>query len=395
MGTTSAINGSLLSVNGSTSITSNLSVGNNANFLNAYVSSNLTVSNDFNVVGKTTTTGDVIAGSNLYVYENIDVFGTANMRNRLTVNGGVVVKRKSNPIPNNSNSEITLSSDLRILEDGIIQGTLDVLSDVTFSNAFLVLGNASFRSNVNVSSDVVVDGNTTIHSALIVNSNAIIGKDTILVGNLTTLSNVTLGSSTSYNDVTINGRTRINSSSQSNALIVNQSGTGNLLTLQKSGTDKIVASSNGYLGIGTSNPTKPLEVVGDINVIGNIYQNNSLLQQRPIILSSTRIKEDSKNYRSILSWTNNSMSINNLYVKSFLTSKQGDNTNSSNFSYNLRVYDSTTNTTLHSSRHQNQTPSNLLLTLSNVTSNSLVNIELHSKVGPIGNYVCVESVLLN
>lgn len=395
MGTDVPLNNSLLSINGTTSISSDLNVEQTANITDLIVSSNITVSNDLHVLQHTVVNGNITTTSNLYVYDDVDIFGAANIRNRLTVHGGIIVKRNSNVTTSNDSSEITLSNDLRILEDGIIQGTLDVNSNVSFNNSLTVFGNVLFRSNLDLYQNITIDGNATIHSALIVNSNAIIGKDAILAGNLTTMSNVTLGDSTSSNVININGRTTFNTHHSNYSVIVNQTGTGNLLSIQKNGVQKIVVLSNGNLGIGTSNPITALEVNGDVRLTGNIYQNNNLLQSSPVVLSFPRIKETSKSYKSVISWINNSKSIDNLYVKSFITAKNTDNVSNSNFKYNLRIYDSTNNIILHTSSHSNQTPSNLFLTLSNVTSNAIISMELHSQVGIIGNYVCIENVLLN
>ena len=230
---------------------------------------------------------------------------------------------------------------------------------------------------------------------MIVNSNAIIGKDAILAGNLTTMSNVTLGGSTSSNSINVNGHTTFNTHHSNYSLVINQTGTGDLLSIQKNAVHKIVALNNGNVGIGTSNPSKVLEVNGDVNFIGDIYQNNNLLVSSPVVLSFNKIKETSKSFKSIISWINNSKNINNIYVRSFITAKNTDNVSNSNFKYDLRIYDNTNNIILHTSSHSNQTPSNLFLTLSNPTSNAITSMELHCQVGIIGNYVCIENVLLN
>lgn len=378
MGTDTPLNNSLLSINGTTSISSDLNVGQTANIQNVVVGSNITISNDLVVNRNITTT------SNLYVHDDIDVFGDANIRSRLTVQGGIVIKRNSN---------ITENRDFQILENDFIQRNTHTDSDTSFY--LNVFDNVIFRSNLDVYEHVTIDGNATVHSALIVNSNAIIGKDAIFAGNLTTMSNVTLGNSTSSNIINVNGSTTFTTHHSNYSVVINQTGSGNLLSIQKNGVKKIVALSNGNVGIGTSNPSKVLEVNGDVNFIGNIYQNNSLLQSSPVVLSFAKIKEPSKFYKSVISWINNSKSIDNLYVRSFITAKNTDNVSHSNFKYDLRVYDSTNNVILHTSSHSNQTPSNLFLTLSNVTSNAIVSMELHSKVGIIGNYVCIENVLLN
>jgi predicted acyltransferase (DUF342 family) len=395
MGMDTPLNDSLLSINGSTSIANDLNVGQTANLSSLIVSSNVTVSNDLHVLQHTIVNGNLTTTSNLYVYDDVDIFGAANIRNRLTVHGGIIIKRNSNITTSNDSSEITLSNDLRILEDGIIQGTLDVSSNVSFNNGLTVSGNVIFRSNLDLYQSITIDGIATVHNALIVNSNAIIGKDAILAGNLTTMSDVTLGGSTSSNAINVNGRTTITANHSNYTVIVNQTGTGNLMSIQKNGVNKLVALNNGNIGIGTSNPSKLLEVNGDVNFIGNIYKNNNLLQSSPVILSFPKVRHTSKSYKSILSWINNSKSIDSMYVRSYITANTYDDVNNLNFNYKLRVYDATNNIVLHTSTHSNQSSSNLLLTLSNVTSNAIVSMELHSQVGLIGNYVCIENVLLN
>lgn len=388
---------SILSVNGNVTVSSNITT---QDFI---VSSNATISNDLYVIGDTTINGSVTATSNLSIYNDLDIFGTTRARNSMIINGGLVIKLNSQSTSNNQqtsniSSEVTLSNDLRILEDGIIQGTLDVNSNVTFCNNLTVLGSVSFRSNLNiqghtiftsfdVSNDIIVNGNTTIQSALIVNSNAIIGKDSILVGNVTTMSNVTLGASPTSNVLTFNGRATLTASTPSttiSALNINQQGQGPIFTVQKNAATKLTITNDGYLGVNTSNPSKSLEVNGDVNFIGDIYQNNTLLQKSPTTLSFEPVKVTAKTYKSIISWINNSKKLDSIYVTSFISSPSN---------YSLRVYDSTNNTTLHTSSHSNQAPSNLYITLTNVTSNALVNMELHCKVG--SSYACVQNVLLN
>ncbi len=400
-------------INTSNAITSNsiLSVNGNATFSSnvtsqdLIVSSNATVSNDLYVIGDTTVNGSVTATSNLSIYNDLDIFGTTRARNSMIINGGLVIKLNSQSTSNNQqtsniNTEVTLSNDLRVLEDGVIQGTLDVNSNVTFCNNLTVLGSVSFRSNLtiqghtiftsfDVSNDIIVNGNTTIQSALVVNSNAIIGKDSILVGNVTTMSNVTLGASPSSNLLTLNGRATLTASTPSSpsaisALTINQLGQGPIFTVQKSAATKLTITNDGYLGINTSNPSKPLEVNGDVNFIGDIYQNSTLLQKSPTTLSFEPIKTTAKTYKSIVSWINNSKKLDSLYVTSYTSSPS---------TYSLRVYDSTNNKTLHTSSHSNQAPSNLNLALTNVTSNALINMELHCKAG--STYTCVQNVLLN
>ena len=351
------------------------------------------------------------ASSNLYVYQNADVSGTATIGNGMTVRGTLSILPQQPQVlgfqtvqtvqafePTGQTSSDTVTSN---------QWCIDVTSNVTLCSNLSVIGDVMLMSNMSVnghtifnsfdvSNDIVVNGNTTIHSALIVNSNAIIGKDAILAGNVMTMSNVTLGASPSSNVISINGRTTLSASHpSSSAFTVNQMGQGPLISVQKNGVNKLHVTNEGYVGINTSNPTRHLEVIGDMNIIGDIYQNGTVIQNPPTPLSFPPVKTSQKTYKTVVSWINNAKKLETIYVSSYITNKRGDDPSSSNFSYSLRVYDSTNNIQLHTSIHSNQSPSNLLLPLSNVSSNSMINMELQSKVGPMGNYACVQNVLLN
>jgi cytoskeletal protein CcmA (bactofilin family) len=393
----------ILSINGDVSISSNITAHN------ITISSNATVSNNLYVINNTTIDGEVTASSNLYVYQNADVSGTATIGNNMTVRGRLSILPKQSEVsgmqfvqafqtfesieqtPNDSNQYINIDGTSNL----ILSSNLTVLGDVLLLSNMSVNGHTIFNS-FDVSNDIVVHGNATVHSALIVNSNAIIGKDAILVGNVMTMSNVTLGASPSSNVISINGRTYLSASHPStSALTINQVGYGPLMSIQRNGVNKVQVTNEGYVGINTSNPTRHLEVVGDMNIIGDIYQNGTLIQNPPTPLSFSPVKTSQKTYKTVVSWINNAKKLETLYVSSYMTNKRGDDQSSSNFSYSLRVYDTTNNIQLHTSIHSNQSPSNLLLPLSNVLSNSMINMELQSKVGPMGNYACVQSILLN
>lgn len=400
--------------NDALSVRGNVSVSSNIAATNITLSSNATISNDLYVINNTTVDGDMTASSNLYVYQNADVSGTATVGNNMTVRGRFSILPKQLGVQAfqafQTFQAFESSQAVEPLQDNQSnQWCIDVTSNLTLGSNLTVLGDAMFMSNVSVSghtilnsfdvyNDIVVNGNATIHSALIVNSNAVIGKDAILVGNVMTMSNVTLGASPSSNVVNITGRTTLSASHPSSpALAVNQTGQGPLLYLQRNGYKKMIITNEGHVGINTSNPTRHLEVIGDMNVVGDIYQNGTLFQvpPAPLSLSFAPIKTSQKTYKHVVSWINNAKKLDTIYVSSYMTNKHGDDPTSSNFNYSLRVYDSTNNINLHNSTHSNQSPSNLLLILSSVASNDMITMELQSKVGPMGNYACVQNVLLN
>lgn len=399
IGSSNGINSNdTLSINGDVYIASNITAKS------IIISSNVSISNDLYVVKDTTVDGVLTTASNLFVHQNADISGTAIIGNSVTVRGKLLILPSTPPMMGFQAYETSGTS---YVSNDSNQLCIDVTSNLFLCSNFTVNGSVLFMSNMSVdghsvfnsfdvSNDVVVNGNTTIHSALIVNSNAIIGKDSILVGNVMTMSNVTLGASPSSNTINLTGRTSIYASHPSTpALVVNQIGQGPLMYIQRNGHNKMHITNEGFIGINTSNPTKQLDVIGDMSIVGNIYQNGTLIQNPPTPLSFTPIKTYQKTYKSVVSWINNAKKLETMYVSSFMTSKKDDVPASSNFNYSLRVYDCTNNIELHNSLHSNQTPSNMLLVLSSVSSNMIINMELQSKVGTMGNYSCVQNVLLN
>jgi len=124
-------------------------------------------------------------------------------------------------------------------------------------------------------------------------------------------------------------------------LFTGNSGNYNTFSFWNNNTSNIFYN-NGFVGIGTNNPKKTLEVIGDISLTGNIYINNTLLSSK------------------LISWDNSSNSI--FYNK--ISSKVGINTNNPLFGFN--IYDTTfsINNIIYNS--------NLLL-LDSISSNIIFN----------------------
>jgi fibronectin-binding autotransporter adhesin len=59
------------------------------------------------------------------------------------------------------------------------------------------------------------------------------------------------------------------------ALTVNQQGTGRIVDVRDNGTSTFVILDGGNVGVGKTNPTFPLDVSGNINFSGALYQNGS------------------------------------------------------------------------------------------------------------------------
>lgn len=59
------------------------------------------------------------------------------------------------------------------------------------------------------------------------------------------------------------------------ALRINQKSSGNIVDVQGSGVTRMMVNNSGNVGIGTTIVGKKLDVAGDINLTGTLYQNNS------------------------------------------------------------------------------------------------------------------------
>ena len=109
---------------------------------------------------------------------------------------------------------------------------------------------------------------------------------------------------------------------------------------------KMVIDVSGNVGIGESNPTKALEVVGDISFNGNLYQNGSPFQGGTLVDSTTDLSTNSLSAQTTISANNltsdilkvGNASINNQLFS--IESKQvaSDGANSHNFGNSVSLY---------------------------------------------------------
>ena len=109
---------------------------------------------------------------------------------------------------------------------------------------------------------------------------------------------------------------------------------------------KMVIDVSGNVGIGESNPTKTLEVVGDISFNGNLYQNGSPFQGGTLVDSTTDISTNSLSAQTIISannLTSDILKVGNASINNELYSIQtkyvaNDGANSHNFGNSVSLY---------------------------------------------------------
>jgi len=84
-------------------------------------------------------------------------------------------------------------------------------------------------------------------------------------------------------------------------VLVNQTGDKDILDIINNTNNILKIINNGNVGIGTINPNKKLDVNGDINLLGNIYLNNEIINTTNIIEGSNLYYTDERVDSNILS----------------------------------------------------------------------------------------------
>jgi hypothetical protein len=153
--------------------------------------------------------------------------------------------------------------------------------------------------------------------------------------------------------------------------------------------------SNALLSVyGTTSITSNLNVYGNINFKGMIYQNDIVYPREPLIQTFGKCQTSSKDYTVLLSWINdlsysNMRCVKQIMTKSYIVPDYKENT-----SYSLRIYDATNNNVLAEGTFSNDTPTLNTLSLSNVSLTTLSELELQGKVGSVGSNLVLENILL-
>jgi len=187
-----------------------------------------------------TVTGDVTSGMNV---SGIVTATTVQVGSATTIHTTGIDLGSGNITSHNINSTgIITSTSFVGPVTGNVTGDLtgDVTGNVSSSGAN-TLGSLTVTNNATVGGALTVTGDLTVNGTTTTIDTAVTAVDKLEVG----ANNTTVG------------------------VAITQSGTGDILRLYDSSTQVVTVADGGSVGIGTDNPTKKLEVVGDIRLPSN------------------------------------------------------------------------------------------------------------------------------
>jgi hypothetical protein len=190
-------------------------------------------------------------GSLLYVRNDGKIgIGSSNISETLSIVGNLSLSNLGKVIFYTSNNNLGINTNTP-------SKALDVVGDINVSGSFYQNG-----------APLGLNSWTTTQTNIYVMSN-------IGIGTSNNLERLAVGGDMSLNNygkiifTTSNNNLGINSPSPTESLSIS----GNTLSLSNYGK-VILYSSNSYLGVGVSNPRFPLDVLGDLNISGMLYQGN-------------------------------------------------------------------------------------------------------------------------
>jgi hypothetical protein len=283
---------------------------------NSFFNSSVQILGDLSVEGGLSVRGDILnlkfddgsggdadqyltqLDSNLFTKGNQEVDGDTNLKGELTVLGDASF------------------IDVSVAGDTDLEGKLGVSGDAVLGN-FLTTGNAVIEGILNTKGQTILDenlevkgniisptvlGNTLLEGELTVKDQAVLEKDLDIKGLVTISGDASFDqgietkgtiTSTANNDDGKLGSSAFFAKSINPALsLLDEGGTKGVILSAKSGGDFGIATVNedgssllqsvavttqGWMGIGTPTPLKNLDVVGDINLSGDIYKDNTLM----------------------------------------------------------------------------------------------------------------------
>ena len=174
--------------------------------------------------------------------------------------------------------------------DIINTGTLKVLYGGTGLNSFnsnqLLIGNGIYplvqtsnliwsNNSFLINGDIIINSNCFINSNLIINSNGRIG-----IGTTNPLSSIHIQSEINETAIISIGDIKLTKSNE-DFIINNNNSSGKIII------GNLTFNSNGFIGLGTTNPLSNLDIVGDVNIQGILNMNNSNISNANIINTKT------------------------------------------------------------------------------------------------------------
>lgn len=279
-------------------------------------------SNDGFIIGKDSNQNSII-----WNYENNDIiFGTSNReRLRITSNGRI---------------GIGTASPQTILD---IRGDLTISGFIFKSDGTPYFNNSNQWSNTSNTSDIYYNsGNVGIG---ISNPQSLLHLSSSLQSNAINIQFTDATTGYASNDGFIIGK-----DSNQNGIIWNYENKD--IIFGTSNQERLRITSDGRIGIGTNNPQSSLDVIGDVNITGNLFLNNSNINNFNIKFNSNIFYYNSNQELNIsnlklisntLKFTNDFVNISNLIINGniYKSSNLIENywqktpTNSNNIYYNL------------------------------------------------------------
>ena len=240
----------------------------------AFVDSNLTVtgvtalSNAVNVYGVQSTSNAAFVSSNLTVTGVTALSNAANVYGVLSASNAAYIGSNLTVIGATVLSNITsIYGVLSASNAAFVNSNLTVTGATALSNAANVYGilstsNAAFvDSNLTVTGITSLSNTTTVYGPLSASNNATFASNVTIMGELT-VRNI----SYQYSNVTVFSSEEIKSNLQVDTRLIVANPTGSTFLL----------SSNNWLGVNTDAPQYTLDINGDLNFTGKIYQNGAI-----------------------------------------------------------------------------------------------------------------------
>eukprot|EP00798_Chlamydomonas_sp_ICE-L_P023614 gene23614-biopygen18142 len=275
-----------LFVTGASTLSNSVDVYGPASLRNdLFVAGASTLSNTLFVTGESTLSNSVDVYGPASLQNDLLVMGTSTLSNTLTVDGATILDNSLFVTGASTLSNLTvsgaatvdntlfvigastLSNTLTVDGATVLDNSLFVTGASTFSNTMAVTSSASFLSNVTILGELSVDSITYNLSNIVIYSSEEIRSNLLVEGILDVRSNFRVeGTSMLSNELHL----------FSSATLYNGESTVTLSNLGGSAT--LSASSNNF-GINmfpTSNAEYTVDINGDINISGEIYQNGSV-----------------------------------------------------------------------------------------------------------------------